>query len=51
MPMIISKNGKNAKQVEKTDFEKEELQQHIHQNPDYIIPANSFFYFLDITCI
>lgn len=37
MAIIISKNGKNAKKVDKSTFEKEEyLQKYIHDNPESI---------------
>jgi len=37
MPIIISKNGKNAKRVKKTSFKKEEdLLRYISDNPDCI---------------
>lgn len=37
MPIIISKNGKNAKKIEKTSFKKEEdLLKYISDNPDCI---------------
>lgn len=37
MAIIISKNGKNAKKVEKSDFEKEDyLQKYIYDNPESI---------------
>ena len=37
MPIIISKNGKDAKRVERTSFEKEEdLLKYISDNPDCI---------------
>jgi len=37
MSIIISENGKNAKKIDKTDFEKEGyLQNYIHQNPESI---------------
>ena len=37
MPIIISKNGKNAKRVEKISFKKEEdLLKYISDNPDCI---------------
>ena len=37
MPIIISKNGKNAKRVLRTIFEKEEdLLRYISENPDCI---------------
>jgi len=35
MAILISKNGKNAKKIEKSDFEKEDyLQKYIHENPE-----------------
>ena len=37
MPIIISKNGKNAKRIEKISFKKEEdLLKYISDNPDCI---------------
>ncbi|MFA6523538.1 MAG: hypothetical protein WCS85_04195 [Candidatus Peribacteraceae bacterium] len=37
MPLIISKNGKNAKRVNRTSFENEdELQRYIYENPESI---------------
>jgi hypothetical protein len=37
MTMIISKDGKNAKKVERSEFEQEDyLQQYIHSNPESI---------------
>ena len=37
MSIIISENGKNARKIDKTDFEKEGyLQNYIHQNPESI---------------
>jgi len=37
MSIIISKNGKNAVRVDKSDFDKEDyLQQYIHENPESI---------------
>jgi len=37
MTIIVSKNGKNAHRVEKSNFEKEEhLQEYIHDNPECI---------------
>jgi len=37
MPIIISKNGKDAKRVEKISFKKEEdLLRYIFENPDFI---------------
>jgi len=37
MPIIISKNGKDAKRVERTSFkQEEELQKYIFENPDCI---------------
>lgn len=37
MPIIISKNGKNAKRVERTSFKEEkELRDYISENPDCI---------------
>ena len=37
MPIIISKNGKDAKRVEMTNFEQEEeLQKYNFKNPDCI---------------
>jgi len=37
MAIIISKNGKNAKKIDKSAFEKEDyLQKYIHDNPDSI---------------
>jgi hypothetical protein len=37
MPIIISKNGKNAKRVERTNFkQEEELQKYIFKDPDCI---------------
>ncbi|MCK4421504.1 DUF91 domain-containing protein, partial [candidate division WOR-3 bacterium] len=37
MPIIISKNGKGARRVEKTSFkQEEELQKYIFENPDCI---------------
>lgn len=37
MPIIISKNGKDAKRVERTSFkQEEELQKYISENPDCI---------------
>ena len=35
MAIIISKNGKNAQKIDKSDFEKEDyLQKYIHDNPE-----------------
>jgi hypothetical protein len=37
MSIIISQNGKNAKKLDKADFESEDyLQNYIHQNPESI---------------
>lgn len=37
MAIIISQNGKNAKKIDKSDFEKEDyLQKYIHDNPESI---------------
>ena len=37
MAIIISKSGKNAKKIEKSDFEKEDyLQMYIHDNPESV---------------
>ena len=37
MPIIISKNGENAKCVERASFEQEEeLQKYIFENPDCV---------------
>ena len=37
MPIIISKNGKDAKRVERVSFkQEEELQKYIFENPDCI---------------
>ena len=37
MAIIISKNGKNAKKVDKSNFEKEDyLQKYIYDNPESI---------------
>ena len=37
MSIIISKNGRDAKKIDKSDFGKEdELQEYIHKNPESI---------------
>ena len=42
MPIIISKNGKNAKKIEKTMIEKEDyLQKYIYDNPGSITSTTS----------